>query len=333
MFIINRGEIMLKKLITVCLILLISMYSNILFAQTTHHQQLQSLTVILDWFANPNHAPLFVAQQQGFFKQQGLEVKLIGPANPSDPPKLVAAGKADLAITYLPQLLLAVQQGLPLVRIATLIDKPLACLAVKANSGINSISDLKGKRIGYSTDGVDSAMLRAMLAAHGLNINDVKLVNVNYDLTQALLSGKVDAVTGVYRNFELIQMKLVGFHALAFYPENNGVPPYDELIVVTNRKELNDPRLLKFLIALKQGEDYLQQFPEPSWQQFAQNHPELNNNLNRQAWLATLPDFAQDPAKLNSTQYDNFAKFMLNEHLITKLVPIKDYAVNLNTKS
>lgn len=324
---------MLKNLIGIFLITLICIYTNISFAQTNNQQHLQSLTVILDWFANPNHAPLFVAQQQGFFKKQGLDVKLIGPANSSDPPKLVAAGKADLAITYQPQLLLDVQQGLPLVRIATLIDKPLGCMAVKANSGIKSVRDLKGKSIGYSTDGVDSAMVRAMLAKHNLNLSDVKLINVNYDLTQALLSGKVDAVTGIGRNFELIQMKLAGFHALAFYPEDNGVPPYDELIIETNRKELNDPRLTKFLSALKQGEEYLQQYPQQSWQQFAQNHPELNNNLNRQAWFATLPAFAKDPASLNISKYNNFEKFMLNEHLITARIPINDYAASLHVKS
>ncbi len=324
---------MIKKLINIFIIIFIGAYTSILFAQTTPVNQLQPLTVMLDWFVNPDHAPLFVAQQQGFFKQQGLDVKLIGPADPSDPPKLVAAGKADLAITYLPQLLLDVQQGLPLVRIATLIDKPMGCMAVKANSGINSIKDLKGKSIGYSTDGVDSAMLHVMLGAHGLSLNDVNLINVNYDLTQALLSGKVDAVTGVGRNFELIQMKLAGFHAGAFYPEDNGVPPYDELIIVTNRKELNDPRLHKFLIALKQGENYLQLHPQQSWLQFAKNHPELNNELNKQSWFATLSAFTRDPAALNVNKYNNFTQFMLNEKLITKLIPIQEYAININMKS
>ena len=323
----------IKKLLKCILTIFICFYCTITFSATNNQQQLQPLIVILDWFANPDHAPLFVAQQQGFFKQQGLDVKLIGPANPVDPPKLVAAGKADLAITYQPQLLLDVQHGLPLVRVATLIDKPLGCMAVKANSGINSIKDLKSKSIGYSADGVDSAMLRAMLASHGLTMNDVNLINVNYDLTQALLTGRVDAVTGVMRNFELIQMKFAGFKAQAFYPENNGVPPYDELIIITNRKVLNDPRLSKFIKALKQGESYLQQYPQQSWQIFAKNHPELNNELNHQAWFATLPAFAKNPAEFDSKKYDNFAQFMLNEGLITRYIPVNQYAVNLTAPS
>ena len=83
----------------------------------------QKLTVILDWFPNPDHAPLFVAKEHGFFKAQGLDVELMGPADPTDPPKLVAAGKADIAITYQPQFMEQVSQGLPLARLGILIGK------------------------------------------------------------------------------------------------------------------------------------------------------------------------------------------------------------------
>ncbi len=323
---------MVNKLIRYCFISFICCYSNITFSITNNNQQLQPLTLVLDWFANPTHAQLYVAQQQGFFKQQGLDINIIPPANPNDPPKLVAAGIADLAITNQPSLLLDVQQGLPLVRIATLINKPLRCMAVRASSGINSVKDLKGKTIGYAVSGIDPAMLNTMLVTNGLALKDVKIINVNYDLTQALLSGRVDAVIGIIRNFELIQMKLADFNARPFYPEQNGVPPYDELILVTNKKELNDPCLLKFMIALKQGQDYLHQHPQQCWLSFAKNHPEINNELNRQAWNATLPDFAQDPGTFDPKKYDQFAQFMLHEELIKQMIPVNSYAINLNNK-
>jgi putative hydroxymethylpyrimidine transport system substrate-binding protein len=324
---------MVNKLIKYFFIIFICCYSNITFSSTNNNQQLQPLTLILDWFANPTDAQIYVAQQQGFFKQQGLDVNIIPPANPNDPPKLVAAGKADLAITSQPGLLLDVQQGLPLVRIATLINKPLRCMAVRANSDIKSIKDLKGKTVGYAVSGIDPAMLNTMLVTNGLTLQDVKLINVNYDLTQALLTGRVDAVIGIIRNFELIQMKLAGFNARPFYPEQNGVPTFDELILVTNKNELNDPRLPKFMIALKQGQDYLQQHPQQSWLSFAKNHPEINNELNHQAWNATLPDFAQDPGALDPKKYDQFAQFMLKQGLITRVIPVNTYAVSLGNKT
>lgn len=323
---------MMNKLIKYVSIIFICLNSCIAFS-TNNNQQLQPLTLILDWFANPTDAQIYVAQQQGFFKQQGLDVNIVPPSNPNDPPKLVAAGKADLAISSQPSLLLDIQQGLPLVRIATLINKPLRCMAVKANSGINSVKDLKGKTVGYAVSGIDPAMLNTMLVTNGLTLQDVNLINVNYDLTQALMSGRVDAVIGIIRNYELIQMKLAGFKAQPFYPEQNGVPPFDELILVTNKNELNDPRLPKFMTALRQGQAYLQKHPQESWQQFAKNHPEINNELNHQAWDATLPTFANDPGALDPKKYDQFAQFMLHQGLIKQVVPVSSYAVNLDNKT
>lgn len=287
------------------------------------------LTLILDWFANPDHAPIFVAQQEGFFKQQGITINIVNPADPSDPPKLVAAGKADLAVTYQPQLVEQVSQGLPLVRIATLISTPLNCLAIKADSSIKDISDLKGKTIGYSSDAIDKMAVSVILAKHGLAIKDVKLINVKFNLVQALLANKVDAITGIMRNFELIEMQLAGKPARAFYIEENGMPPYDELIIVTNRAELSDPRLPKFLTALELGAQYLVNHPEESWQKFAKAHPELNNELNHKAWLTTLPRFALSPVAMDNSRYQNLAVFLQQQGLIKTIPPVNTYAVQL----
>ncbi len=257
----------------------------------------EKLTVILDWFPNPNHAPLFVAQQEGFYKQQGLDVSLIGPANPADGPKLVAANKADIAVTYEPQLILDQKQGLPLTQIGTLISSPLGCLAVSAKSNIDNIKDLKGKTIGYSTAGIDIITLGRVLKSAGLSLKDVKIINVNYNLTQALMTHRVDAITGIMRNFEVIQMELAGFPVRVFYPENYGVPAYPELIYVANINNFktHQDKFSKFLEATKQGEDYLQKHPKESWKLFAINHPELHNELNKRAWFVTLPYFAKNP--------------------------------------
>ena len=253
----------------------------------------EKLTVLLDWFLNPSHAPLFVAQQEGYFKQQGLDVTLIGPADPSDPPKLVAAGQADIAISYEPQYKEQLQAGLPLVMIGSLINKPLNCLVVLKDSGITQISELKHKRIGYSGTGFNENILTAMLKYNGLSLKDVDAINIHYDLTQALLAKKVDAVIDVARTFEVIQLELSGHPVTVFYPEKNGVPSYSELIFEVNKQKVNDPRYKKFLIAVKEGEVYLQKHPTEMWDAFAKLHPELNNPLNRQAWFASLPYFAE----------------------------------------
>jgi putative hydroxymethylpyrimidine transport system substrate-binding protein len=286
----------------------------------------EKVVVLLDWFLNPSHAPLFVAEEKGYFAAQNLNVTLIGPADPSDPPKLVAAGKADIAITYEPQFIQQVDQGLPLIHIGTLIDNPLNCLGVLEEGPIHSIRDLKGKRIGYSSGSVDRMILKTMLEKNGLQLKDVDLINVHYDLSQALLAKKVDAVTSIMRTFEVIQMRLNGHPARIFYPEKNGIPSYDELIFVVNKNNIQAARWKKFLIAVKQGEDYLQQHPEEMWKAFAKAHPELNDELNHQAWFASLPYFAKNPAKLDAKQWENFILFMQKNGLIKTALPLNRYS-------
>ena len=287
------------------------------------------LTLMLDWFINPDHAPLFVALEKGYFAEAGLEVELIAPADPNDPPKLVAAGRADLAVSYQPQLHLQVAEGLPLVRIATLVATPLNTLLVLADGPVQSIADLKGRTVGYSVGGFEDALLGAMLERHGLGIEDVTLVNVNFSLSPSLLSGQVDAVIGAYRNFELNQMEIEGHAGRAFYIEEEGVPPYDELIVVANTDRLGDPALRHFVDALERGVQFLINHPDDSWQLFLQGREELDDELNKRAWRDTLPRFALRPAALDSARYTRFAEFLATQRLIPEALPASAYAVEL----
>ena len=140
----------------------------------------EKLTILLDWFLNPDHAPLVIALQKGYFSAAGLEVELIEPADPNDPPKLVAAGKAEIAVTYQPQLHIQAAAGLPLTRIATLVATPLNTLLVLDDSPIKTIADLKGRKVGYSVGGFEDALLAAMLERAGLGLGDVELINVNF---------------------------------------------------------------------------------------------------------------------------------------------------------
>ena len=289
----------------------------------------EDLIVLLDWFVNPDHAPLIVAKEKGFFAERGLEVELIAPADPNDPPKLVAAGKADIGVSYQPQLHMHVDQGLPLVRFGTLVATPLNSLVVLADGPVRSIADLKGRKVGFSVGGFEDALLKTMLARHGLGLDDVSLINVNFSLSPALISGQVDAVIGAYRNFELHQMDIVGRPGRAFFVEEEGVPAYDELILITHRDRLGDPRLRRFLDALELGVQFLINHPDESWRLFVRGRKEVDDELNRRAWRDTLPRFALRPAALDTRRYARFAAFLKQQGIIAKIPPVGDYAVEL----
>jgi putative hydroxymethylpyrimidine transport system substrate-binding protein len=294
------------------------------------HAEPKKLTVMLDWFINPDHAPLYVALEKGFFTAEGLDVTFQEPADPNDPPKLVAAGKVDLAISYQPQLHLQIAEGLPLKRVATLVSTPLNSLLVLKDGPIKNIADLKGRKIGYSVGGFEEALLSAMLATAGLTAQDITLVNINFSLSPSILSGQVDAVIGAYRNFELNQMDIEGKPGRAFFVEEFGVPAYDELIVVAKNDRLNDPRFAGFVRALERASHYLANHPAESWNLFIKDRPKLDDELNRRAWRDTLPRFSTSPGAVDNHRYQVFSAFLVKQKLIEKIQPVGDVAVEIS---
>jgi putative hydroxymethylpyrimidine transport system substrate-binding protein len=289
----------------------------------------EKLTVMLDWFVNPDHGPLYVAMEKGYFSDAGIDVNFVAPSNPNDPPKLVAAGQADLAVSYQPQHHLHVDKGLPLVRIATLVATPLNTLVVLADGPIQRLGDLKGKTIGYSVGGFEDVLLKIMLKEDGLNVDDVKLVNVNFSLSPALFAGQVDAVIGAFRNFELNQMDLEKRPGRAFYVEEHGIPSYDELILVAHKDQVSNPLLRRFVDALERGTQYMINHPDQSWQLFINGRKELDNELNHRAWKDTLPRFALRPGALDHARYQRFARFLKDQGMVASVPPVETLAVEL----
>jgi len=287
------------------------------------------LTVLLDWYVNPDHAPLIIAREKGYFKAHDLDVELVAPADPSAPPRLVAAKQAEIAVSYQPNLYISVKEGLPLARFGTLVSTPLTALVALKDGPVKSLADLKGKTVGYSVAGFEDALLGTMLTDAGLKPSDVTMINVNFALTPALMAGKVDAVIGAYRNFELTQIRLEGKEGIAFFPEEHGVPVFDELIYVAHRDSLSDARLKRFLAAVEEATIYVLNHPQEAWEIFVKANPKLDDELNRTAWTDTLRRFAHSPAALDPNRYARFGEFMKSHGLIDKVEPVSTYAPTL----
>lgn len=290
----------------------------------------QKLTLMLDWFVNPNHGPIIIAKQHAYFKEQGLDVTIQEPADPSTPSKLVAAGKVDMAISYQPNLIMDIAQGLPLIRSGTLIATPLNALITLKKNGIKTLSGLKGKTIGISIAGNEEATVGTMLKSAGLNFSDVKIVNVGWALSSSLASGKVDAIWGGFRNFEKNQLAIEGYPSEVFYPEENGVPNYDELVFVANAKNYNSKAIKAFNIAIEEAIIYILNHPEQAWDEFVTYAPDtLDNKLNKMAWQDTLPRFALRPSAIDLMRYDRYAQFLFDHGVISKMPEAKNYIPSL----
>ena len=206
---------------------------------------------------------------------------------------------------------------------------PLNTLLVLADGPVQSIADLADRKVGYSVGGVEEALLGAMLERHGLSLDDVTLVNVNFSLSPALISGQVDAVIGAYRNFELNQMEITGHPGRAFYPEDEGVPAYDELVIIAHRDRLGDDRLRRFVDAVERGVQSIVNDPAGGWALFVEAYPDLDDELNRRAWRDTVARFALRPGALDTRRYERFAAFLADRGLIDTAPAVADYAVEL----
>jgi putative hydroxymethylpyrimidine transport system substrate-binding protein len=238
----------------------------------------------------------------------------------------VAAGNVDLAVSYQPNLTMDVAAGLPLIRAATLIATPLNTLTVLDNNTIDGIADLKGKKIGISVAGNEEAIVGTMLKTHGVKYEDVQIINIGWALSTSLASGKVDATWGGFRNFEANQLALEGIEAKAFFPEEHGVPVYDELVFVANANSYDKVAIQRFNKAIEQATIYIVNHPQASWNEFVAYKPDtLNNELNELAWKATLTRFALRPSAVDLKRYDDYAQFMYDQKIISTLPKAKDY--------
>ncbi len=293
-------------------------------------QAQDKLTLMLDWFVNPDHGPIILAREKGYFTEAGLEVEIVTPADPNDPPRMVAAGRVDLAVSYQPQLHLSRHAGLPLVRVGTLVETPLTCLVVLADGPVQSIPDLKGRKVGFAVAGVQEVMLNAMLAHHGLTPKDVEQINIGWSISPALMSRQVDAVIGAFRNFELNQLALEGKTGRCFFPEAEGIPSYDELIYVADPARMDAVLIARFLTATERAALDIVNDPDTAWQIFRDTDKALDTDLNRLAWADTWPRFALRPAALDLGRYQRLEAFLAASGATPGGIPAADLAVDVS---
>lgn len=195
-------------------------------------QDRTTVTLALDWYPNANHAGIYMALDHGYFDEAGLDVEVFTPADPTTVLQTVGAGRDTFGISYQSDVLQARSQDVPVVSVAALVQHPLNCLMVLESSDIHEPADLKGKTIGMTGVPSDEAYIETILRSAGLSLDDVETVDVGYDLMPAVLSGRVDAVIGVYWTHETILAEQEGTPVRYFRIEEFGVPNHYELVMV-----------------------------------------------------------------------------------------------------
>lgn len=215
----------------------------------------QRVSLMLDFFPNADHAPIYAAIANGAFKKAGIDLQIRTPSDPASPLKLVAAGKVDLAISYEPELLLARDKGAAVQSIGALVQQPLTSLISLPAAKIDKPADLAGKTVSTAGIPYQKAYLETILERAGVSPSRVKQVGVGFNLIPSLLSKKADATLGAYWNYEGVELARKKKDPQILRMEDVGVPTYDELVVVTREQDVRDrgPLLRRFMLALQSG--------------------------------------------------------------------------------
>ena len=283
----------------------------------------------LDFFPNPDHAGIYVAEQRGFFREAGLDVRIHEPSDPAAPIKQVATGRADLAISYQPEVVLARDQGLDVVAVGALVGQPLTSLIWTADSGLRGVADLRGKTVATAGIPYQNAYLETILARAGVPADEVRDVNVGFGLLPAVLSGKADAMLGGFRNVEGVDLRLRGREPTVLPVDQLGVPGYDELVLVAQGERLEDDAeaIRLFLGALARGTSAAVADPEAATRAVLEANRALDARLTEAETKATLPLLAgalEDSFEMDPASWNEFIGWMRDNELIESLLPAEE---------
>lgn len=295
----------------------------------------ETIDLVLDFYPNPDHAGIYMAQRLGYFEEAGLDVNLRTPSDPSAPLKLLAAGRADLAISYEPEVVLAREQALDLKAVAALVNQPLTSMIWLKSSGIDGVAGLRGKTIATAGIPYQDAYLQTILARADLTPADVKAVNVGFGLLPAILSGKAQAMLGGFRNVEGVDLRERGKDPVVTPVDQLGVPTYDELVLVARDSGLEeDPEPIRlFIAALARGTAAAAANPGAAEKALLAANPDLEPKLTRAELAATLP--LLDPPRgarpygwMNPAAWSTFTGWMRDNELIEDLPATADLLSN-----
>lgn len=260
-------------------------------AEESGKKELQDVSIMLDWYPNAVHSFLYVAEEKGYFEDEGINLDIQFPANATDPIGMAASDQVTLAITYQPDVIVArTEQNVGVKSVGAIVREPLNRVVSLAESNIKSPKDLEGKTVGYTGIPLNESIVKTMVEKDGGDPSKVDLVDVGFELNASLISKKADAVVGAYINHEVPLLEFEGYKTAHFDLTEYGVPSFYELIAVTSDKTWKEnPKLIEaFWRAAEKGFDDVKANPDEALNVLMANQEQENFPLEEKVEKESL---------------------------------------------
>lgn len=306
----------------------------------SNDKDLEEISILLDWYPNAVHSAIYAAKEKGYFKEQGLDVKIEMPADTNDPLRLAATGKVDLAISYQNQAILSRAEGIPVVSVAAYVRHSLDSIMVKKESGITSPKDLEGKNVGYPSTVITEAVVQTMVEQDGGDFSKVKMTDVGWDLIPAIATDKVDAIGGGYINHEYVLLNKEGHDMDYFKLSDYGVPDNYELVIVTGEDMFKEKKasIKKFWSAVTKGQEFVKENPEEGLQILLDNENKdsaLDPEVEKESLDVLLPLMEEDGLPFGyqeEERWQQVADWLYQAGVIKEKVDPNDVVKNIVSK-
>jgi NitT/TauT family transport system substrate-binding protein/putative hydroxymethylpyrimidine transport system substrate-binding protein len=202
---------------------------------------LRGATLVLDFQPNAVHAGIYAALREGYYRDAGLDLDVREPSASTDAPKLLEAGRAQLAILDIHDLGLARERNLELVGVMPIVQRPLASVIAADREAVRRPRDLEGQTVGVTGLPSDDAVLDSVLESDGSRPDSIRRVTIGFQAVSSLAAGKVAAATAFW-NAEGVTLRRQGVPIRVFRVDDFGAPRYPELVLVTTDETLNEDR-------------------------------------------------------------------------------------------
>ncbi len=293
---------------------------------------MKDATLVLDFVPGPVHAGIYDAVVNGYYEDEGINLKIIEPTSTADTLKLIDAGKADFGIADGIDVASQIADGRGAKGILALVQRPLGGLITLADSGYQSPADLDGKTVGVTGVPSDDAIMNTTISDAGGDPSSVKKVTIGFNGVQNLESGKVDGFTG-FIPADGVQIEVDGFPTTSFPLDEYGGPKYPGLVVFSTEDQISaDPELMQgFVNATIKGYDDVIADPQTGLDDLLSENPAIPEKFAKASLDAYMPLFkagTDQYGSFNTGDLEQLSKFMVDNDLASEPIAPDRYATN-----